>query len=318
MKSFLLSALAATATATDLLVPLYQYPLNNGAAWSPIEQALAANPSLTAKLVINPHDGPGGPGEGLNDPQYVAGTKALGGHANAQLLGYVHTSTEGGTTRCNMPWANITRDIRTWSAWVDAGIPIQGIFVDEAPTATTNDCVAYMTNLTALIRTDPGLHFARARPASSPAPLVVFNPGGTGALQPYYALQPDLVLALETCFVALDRAGQGADGCFPDPRFPYERYDHDGVGSSVDGVLFPSVGRGNAARTAVLVHGFHDYNGPSANLSASVDTLGRLIRGVVQRGIGATLFNTAWYSSFTDGPASIGQVASLLSAANGA
>jgi hypothetical protein len=104
MKTILLSALAAMAAATDLLLPLYQYPANNGGAWSPIEQALTANPSVTAKIVINPSNGPGyGPNQGINDTQYEAGTKALAPHPNAQLIGYVHTSNDSGLTRCNSP-----------------------------------------------------------------------------------------------------------------------------------------------------------------------------------------------------------------------
>jgi hypothetical protein len=309
MKPIILTTLAATATATELLLPLYQFPANNGGAWSPIEQALTANPSLTAKIVINPNNGPGGPGEGIDDPQYAAGTKALAAHANAQLIGYVHTSTDLGATRCNVPWADITAAVRTWSTWVDRGVAIRGIFVDEAPVNTANDCVAYMRNLTDFIRTDPGLKFG-ARP------VVVFNPGGTGQLQAYYDLQPDLIVALETCFTVPEKAGGDYDQC---PKTGgYERYDHDGVGSSIDNVLFPSVGRANAARTAVLVHGFHDFNGPAANLSATAGVLDQLVRGVVQRGIGATFFNTAGYHTFTDGPASIGTVAGVLRAANGA
>ncbi|KAK3308348.1 Spherulation-specific family 4-domain-containing protein [Chaetomium strumarium] len=310
MKSLLLSALAAAVTATDLLLPLYQYPANNGGAWSPIEQALSANPSLTAKIIINPQNGPGSsPGQGLDDPQYVAGAKALAAHPNAQLLGYIHTSTDGGITRCNRPYAELVADIRRWSAWVDAGIAIRGIFVDEAPANSNNDCVAYMRNLTTFIRTDTAsLHFATPR-------LLVFNPGGTGALQPYYDLQPDLIVALETCFTVPERAGGDYDQC--PTSGGYERYDHDGVGSSIDNVLFPAVGSANAARTAVLVHGFHDYNGPSANLSASSAVLTQLVQAVVQRGIGATFFNTAGYHTFTDGPASIGAVAGVLRAANG-
>ncbi|KAK4119192.1 hypothetical protein N657DRAFT_650465 [Parathielavia appendiculata] len=315
MKPILLPILAATAAATDLLLPLYQYPANNGGAWSPIEQAMTANPSLTFKVIINPNNGPGGPGQGIDDPQYAAGTKALASHPNAQLIGYVHTSTDWGATRCNVPWPSITADIKRWATWPARGVAIKGIFIDEAPVNTANDCVAYMRNLTTFLRTDPDV----VRAFGTNKPIIVFNPGGVGALQPYYDLQPDLIVALETCFVVPARAGGG--GTYDDQCSPaggYERYDHDGVGSSLDNVVFPSVGRANAARTAVLVHGFHDFNGPAANMSATVGVLGQLIRGVVQRKIGATFFNTAGYHTFTDGPASIGAAASALRAANGA
>ncbi|KAK4441895.1 Spherulation-specific family 4-domain-containing protein [Podospora aff. communis PSN243] len=309
MKLLPLTLATAATAATDLLIPLYQYPLNGGQVWAPIEQALANNPSLNTKIVINPHDGPGkNPNEGINDPEYVAGTKRLGAHANAQMVGYVHTSTDGGRTRCNRPWTELETDIRTWSTWISReSIPIQGIFVDESPLNTNNNCVEYMRNLTDLIRNDPELLF--------PQRLVIFNPGGTGDLQPFYDLDPTYIIALETCFTVPEKAGGEYDQC--DPAFPnWERYDHDGIGSSLDDVVFPNVGRQNAARTAVLVHGFHDYNGASANFTASEEVLGNMMRGVVERGVGATFFNTRGYHAFEDGPASIGVVARLLSEAN--
>ncbi|KAK0745746.1 Spherulation-specific family 4-domain-containing protein [Schizothecium vesticola] len=304
MKVFITIAFAAAAAATDLLIPLYQFPANNGQVWSPIEQALTDNPNLNAKIIINPNNGPG---NGIDDPQYVAGTQALGSHPNAQMVGYVHTSTDFGQTRCNVPYSQIEADIRTWSTWVSRGIPIQGIFIDEAPTNTANNCVEYMRNLTDLIRNDPDILF--------PQRLVIFNPGGTGTLQPYYDLNPTYIVSLETCFVVPERAGGEYDQC--DPAFPnWERYDHDGYGSSIDNVLFPNIGQVNAPRTAVLVHGFHDTNGPSANLQATEEVLRNMIRNVVQRRIGATFFNTAGYHQFSDGPASIQVVARLLSEAN--
>ncbi|KAK3297142.1 Spherulation-specific family 4-domain-containing protein [Chaetomium fimeti] len=314
MKPTLLTTLAATtATATELLLPLYQYPADNGGAWQPIEDALTANPSLTAKIIINPNNGPGeGPSQGINDPQYEAGGKLLAAHANAQLLGYVHTSTDGGATRCTVPWADVEADIRTWATWVDAGVAMRGIFIDEAPNNSVNpECEAYMQNLTTLIRTD-----AELVEKFGPQPVVVFNPGGTGQLQPYYEMEPDYIVALETCFTVPEHAGGDYDQC--PATGVYEIYDHDGPGSSIDNVLFPSVGEANAARTAVLVHGFHHFNGPTANLTATEAVLEELVGAVVQRGIGATFFNTRGYHAFEDEPATIGVVADVLNAANAA
>lgn len=112
----LLPLFPTLAAATDFLLPLYQYPAGNGAAWQPIAQALAANPALTAKIVINPSNGPGsGPGVGINDTQYVAGTQMLAAASpGVELLGYVHTSTNGGQTRCNMDWETVKGMIQTW------------------------------------------------------------------------------------------------------------------------------------------------------------------------------------------------------------
>ncbi|AEO56670.1 hypothetical protein MYCTH_2301831 [Thermothelomyces thermophilus ATCC 42464] len=311
MKLVLLCSLAATAMATDLLLPLYQYPASTGGAWDPIKAALAANPSVTATIIINPNNGPGDANQGIDDPQYVAGTKALAALPNVRLIGYVHTSTDWGATRCNVPWSSITADIRKWSTWVDRGVPIGGIFIDEAPADTSNDCVNYMRNLTTFIRTDPALRFGGSNA------FVVYNPGGTGpSLPAYYDLQPNLIVALETCFTVPERAGEDYDQC---PRAGgYEPYDHAGPGRSIDDVLFPAAGAANAPRTAVLVHGFHDFNGAPANLSATPAVLDQLVAAVVQRRIGATFFNTAGYHTFEDGPASIGNFMGVLAAKNAA
>ncbi|KAK3385887.1 Spherulation-specific family 4-domain-containing protein [Podospora didyma] len=302
----LITALIATAAATDLLIPLYQYPLNNGAVWKPIEDAMTANPSLIHKIVINPDNGPGGKGFGIEDGWYKNGALNIATHKNAQLLGYVHTSTDGGVTRCNAPLAEVKANITRWSDWVAQGVAVKGIFIDEAPADSKNDCVAYMRELTDFIRNDDTLGFAKPR-------LVIFNPGGTGALQPYYDLKPTLILALETCFTSAPRGSY--DGCFGDGS-GYERYDHEGIGSSIDKVLFPNIGKQNAASTAVMVHGFHGSNGPSAGLEATEAVLSSMIQAAVSRKIGALFFNTAWYNQFSDGPADIGTVARLLNAAN--
>ncbi|KAL2162912.1 hypothetical protein VTH06DRAFT_6748 [Thermothelomyces fergusii] len=311
MKLPLLSSLAATAAATDVLLPLYQYPASNGAVWDPIKTALAANPSVQATIIINPNNGPGGAGQGIDDPQYVAGTQALAALPNVRLIGYVHTSTDWGATRCNVPLETIRADISKWSTWVDNGVPISGIFIDEAPADTANDCLNYMQNLTTFIRTDASLHFGGSNA------FVVYNPGGTGpALGEYYDLQPDLIVAMETCFTAPAYAGGDYDQC--PTSGGYVPYDKAGPGSSIDDILFPAVGAANASRTAVLVHGFHDTNGAPANLAASSTVLDQLVGAVVQRGIGATFFNTAGYHTFSDGPASFGAFVSVLASKNAA
>ncbi|KAK3315437.1 Spherulation-specific family 4-domain-containing protein [Apodospora peruviana] len=304
-----LALAVATASATDLFIPLYQYPLPG--AWTPINQTLTDNPTLTTKIVINPSNGP----DGLPNSDYAPNTQMLGAHPNAQLLGYIHTAPTPTSPRCTRPYADLVADIRTWSQWVsDFQIPIRGIFIDEAPTNTANDCVAYMQNLTNFIRDDASLAFPSPR-------LVVFNPGGIGnpSLQPYYDMNPDLIVALETCFTDYqfsrgDTPNTG-DQCDPTDR-TRERYDHEGYGSSLDRIVFPNIGRQNAARTAILVHGVHDNNGPSANFQASEDVLRNMIQAVVRAGIGATFFNTLGYHNFDEAPGTIQVVARLLREAN--
>ncbi|KAL2152290.1 hypothetical protein VTH82DRAFT_5474 [Thermothelomyces myriococcoides] len=310
MKPFLLSYLAAAAKATDVLLPLYQYPGNNGGDWDPIKNALIENPSVQATIVINPYNGPGGDGQGIEDPQYVAGTQALAALPNVRLIGYVHTSTDWGQTRCNVPLEDIKANISKWSTWNDGGVPIKGIFIDEAPVNLENNCLEYMSNLTTFIR-DSALQLGGANA------FVVFNPGGTGNLLPYYSLGPDLIIALETCFTTPETAGDSYDQC--PSTGGYTPYDNAGPGSSIDNLVVPVVNEENLPHTAILVHGFHDTNGPPANLVATTSgVLEQLVTAVVQRGVGATFFNTAGYHSFSDGPASFGAFVSALAASNAA
>ncbi|KAK0633883.1 hypothetical protein B0T14DRAFT_561422 [Immersiella caudata] len=60
--------LAPVAVATHLIIPLYQYPAGNGAAWNPILEAVQNKTNLNATIIINPGNGPG---NGVVDPQYL-------------------------------------------------------------------------------------------------------------------------------------------------------------------------------------------------------------------------------------------------------
>jgi len=64
------------------------------------------------------------------------------------------------------------------------------------------------------------------------------------------------------------------------------------------------------------VHGVHDNNGGTSKYQASEEVLRGMIWAVVQRGIGATFFNTASYKEFTVDPVRIELVARLLAEAN--
>jgi len=302
MKAYSLGLFATVAAATELLIPFYQYPGDNGTAWKEVFWSLRNNTDLMHTLVISPGNGPGG---ATPDDNYAAATEALAGFDNARMIGYVHTSLDAGETRCTRPLDDVKKDINTWFSWTSkAGfkVPIKGIFIDEAPSDSANlDCVAYMRNLTDLILKADANH------------TVVFNPGtvGTG-LKPYYELNATFIVAFETCFVTPELARVEFDQC----NKQWTPYDSQGAGTSVDSVLAglgTTARSAKAARTAILVHGFHDTNGPQ---QATEAVLGPMIREVVDKGIGAAFFNTAGYHTFSTGPASIGAVAKQLSAAN--
>lgn len=101
MKILILSILIAVViAATYLIISLYQGPGDNGQVWTPTLEAITGNSSLTIKVIINPSNDPG---NGISDPQYVAGTKSLAPNSNVQLLGYVRASPGLGKTRCGRP-----------------------------------------------------------------------------------------------------------------------------------------------------------------------------------------------------------------------
>lgn len=66
MKTSVLSTLsfAALGAATQILLPLYIYPLTG--VWDPVYDAIEANPDLIFRVIVNVDSGPGGTGEPLS------------------------------------------------------------------------------------------------------------------------------------------------------------------------------------------------------------------------------------------------------------
>ncbi|KAI1253783.1 hypothetical protein MGN70_004178 [Eutypa lata] len=281
-----LLGLASAATATDLFLPLYNAPGTNGANWASVQTALASTPALSATIVINVSNGPG---TGSATEDWIAGGQALGNLNNVDLVGYVHS------TRCTRALADVEADVQAWADWKGQGIAINGIFVDEAP--NDGSCVDYMRDLTAFIRDTAGLD------------VVVYNPGfpaTVGALDVYYALGPTFISSLETCFAAATNGEDLCDGA-------YTVYDQGGYGTTIDSTLRDWVGVENYAKTAILIHGYHDTNGL---YTANDETLSGLLSAVVERDIGAAVFTTNHWITPDAEPADIGTVVSLLAAAN--
>lgn len=141
--------------------------------------------------------------------------------------------------------------------------------------------------------------------------VVVYNPGFPAtvhALDGYFALQPDLVVALETCFATTTN---GVDLCTP--AGSWEVYDRLGYGTTIDNTLAAWVGTQYYGQTAVLVHGFHDTNGL---YDATADVLRSEIEAIVSRGIGAAIITTNHWITPDAAPADISTVVADLDAAN--
>lgn len=112
----------------SIAFPLYIYPTVQ--TWTPLFNAIAANPSVNFSLVVNPNNGPGGP---LPDLNYIECMSKLNAYDNVDLYGYVHTSWGA------RELSAIEADIANYEAWAtvkNADIHVSGLFVDEAPSDT--------------------------------------------------------------------------------------------------------------------------------------------------------------------------------------
>lgn len=293
MRLSLLSLLGATTVqAVELILPLYNHPLPNGAGWSPVQQALARTPWLDATVIINVDHGPGNPFVTAERDHWITGGRGLGDLPNVSLLGYVPVA------RCLRPIADVQRDVATWLSWQRTyDINISGIFLDEAP--NDGGCLSYMRQVTNYIRRTSGL------------PVVVLNPGFPAtphALDVYYDnLDPTFMTAIETCFSPISN---GQDLCVGS----YTVYDQQGYGTTIDNTLGVWVGQDHYWNTAILVHGFHGTNGL---FTANVDTLRKAMEAIVARDVGAAVFTTNHWITPDAAPADISTLATVMDNANG-
>jgi hypothetical protein len=183
LPSSLLPALAATVSATGLILPLYVYPAaswQDGAAkWKPVIDAASSNPSVPWLTVVNPNSGPGDtllPGN--NDPNYVAGVSKLNALRNIKTIGYVRTNY------AKHPMDDLKRQMTAYKGWNDytaANISIHGIFFDESAQDLT-----YMREAVRFAKSSFGGHST-----------IVCNFGAAAAAD-YYELC-DVVVPFESC-----------------------------------------------------------------------------------------------------------------------
>ncbi|EJT77205.1 hypothetical protein GGTG_07117 [Gaeumannomyces tritici R3-111a-1] len=166
MKSLLtLSLLPLAATATNILLPLYLYPSavwnDNASHWQSLLTTLRAHRSVSFDVIINPDSGPGGPGFGRDDVNYVAGATLLKAEPNVRTLGYVHTDYG------RLPAAAVAANVSAWAAWPAAAAP-RGVFFDETPNGNpwNTDEPGYMRRLA-----------DNARAAGAVGGFLVFNAG---------------------------------------------------------------------------------------------------------------------------------------------
>jgi len=139
------------------VLPLYIYPGQN--AWQPLFDSIAANPSTTFGIVINPNNGPGA-GQ-YPDSEYITNIARLNSYNNTILTGYVYTTW--GTRNIS----DVEADIATyegWSNYTAQDISVNGIFMDEAPANTS--FVPYMAAL-----------YNNTKTVMTKGDVVILNPG---------------------------------------------------------------------------------------------------------------------------------------------
>lgn len=289
--------LAATATATQLLLPVYNRPGPSASDWAPVHAALASTPNLQATLILNVDHGPGAifvpNGSAWKQAEeWIAGGRLLSALPNVSLVGYVYIN------RCKRPIEQVIADINTWANWRNKqGIAISGIFVDEAPNDGA-DCACYLARVNTHIRRNAGLE------------TVVWNPGfpaTPGSLEPYYSnLDPTFVVALETCWATTSNGEDLCDGS-------YTVYDAGGYGTTIDATLKEWIGEVNYPETAILIHGFHGSNGM---YEANSESLLGAVQAVVGKKIGAAAFTTNHWITPDAAPADIRTFATVLDVAH--
>lgn len=111
-------------------------------------------------VVINPGSGPGP--NALPDANYTREIPKLGAYENVRLLGYV------ATTYAKRNISLVRRDIETYAAWPtnssNPALAVRGIFFDETPQQYDEDALAYLQELTDVVKNTPGLgpdHYVR-------------------------------------------------------------------------------------------------------------------------------------------------------------
>lgn len=239
--SILLLPLAALAT--NILLPLYVYPSavwnDNASHWQSLLTTIRSHRAVSFDVVINPDSGPGGPGSGRDDVNYVAGATLLNAEPNVRTLGYVHTDYG------RLPADAVVRNVSAWAAWPAAAAP-RGIFFDETPNGNPWNAdgyePAYMRGLA---------ERTRATAATGVGGFLVFNVGQkvVDANVPTYFDVADQVIVFEESWAAYQAVDPVANNLPPQ---------------------VPGSAAAAAAKGAIIVHTF---TGDLAALSAE---LGRI------------------------------------------
>ncbi|GAA6008718.1 spherulation-specific family 4 protein [Rhodotorula paludigena] len=125
-RSLLLAAVATAASATKILLPLYEY---SEACWPELQEAASQNPSLEFILIFNPNSGPVTDPE---DPSLYCVPKLRALLPGSTFIGYVRTGYGKRTPSDGLA------EIEEYRSWKDIKVDdsgktaaLDGIFFDE-------------------------------------------------------------------------------------------------------------------------------------------------------------------------------------------
>ncbi|KAI1344814.1 Spherulation-specific family 4-domain-containing protein [Xylariaceae sp. FL0016] len=277
----LLALTSSTIATTGILLPLYVYPGADASNWSPALDAIQSHAAVPWLVVANPDSGPGG-NPASPDTNYIAGIQALTSHANARVLGYVHTGYGGA------PLEALKANVSAWAGFASGvsgaeDVEVQGIFFDESSPAAGADA-AYLAE---------AIGYARAAFADDIVAVCNFGARVQDAAAYYGQGMCDVAVAFESCLGSGDCGGAPAYG------------DEATLAAEVPGRY--------AAQSAVLVH---DFTGSAADGSAAdVSLLQRYVTTAKAYGLGWLYFGSGGYDSLTTAPATVGELADVMAVA---
>ena len=160
--------LALSSNSLFIILPLYLYPGDNGAAWSDVFNTIEAYPAAQWQVVVNPNSGPGTTGY-PTDSNFISGIAKLNSYSNVNTVGYVAT-TYG---KKDISAVNAETDVyASWAGYSAANIAIGGIYFDEVSSEETSSIYSYYQTVAGHVRS-----------SFKSSAHVVFNPGYRTAAQ---------------------------------------------------------------------------------------------------------------------------------------
>ncbi|BGP24693.1 spherulin 4-like cell surface protein [Rhodotorula toruloides] len=184
LKSLIITALASSAWATKVIVPLYSW---NEQCWPELQQAAAANPSQQFVLILNPDSGPT---LDPTDPSMYCVPLLRAKMPSSTIIGYVRT---GFGSRSQTDVSNEITQYKQWSginvnATTGQTAKLDGIFFDEVSDSASSTNLKRYQTYASLARN------AFGRTGSA----VVFNPGA--AVDARFYNWADVVMYYESVY----------------------------------------------------------------------------------------------------------------------